>query len=194
MEVRNTLYVTLALLFPLRVENYIGMRLGANFNREKYVLHFDPPETKNGSELNFHLPETGMVSIVRRLVDLYLDEARPILLQGKVSEYLFVPDHSNRSAKLKISDKSLNQPLRDYSMRHFSKVLPPRLGHLNPHLMRHLAACHWVLIEERPVRAAQILGDKLSTVIQNYCNVAYSAGKTFKQYYESLDDKLFHMT
>lgn len=190
-SVRLCVYVTLGLLFPLRAENYVNMRLGANFDRRTYSLRFEPDETKNGAELNFQLPETGPLAIVRQLVDVYLDLARPVLLKGRDSDFFLVLDQGLSASNLKIGEKALNGPLAKYSIEHFSKVLPPEIRSLNPHLMRHIAACHWIVVEGRPERAAQVLGDKLQTVLEHYSDLSYSAGKNLKQYYENLRDELF---
>lgn len=187
-RVKMTYFVTMLLLFPLRIENYLGMKINHNFDPVSYTLHFDPEEVKNGGVLDFTLPENGPLACVRQLARLYLDQAREILLRGRTSRFVFVPDQCVSTTGMGMPEKGFNSPLADYSIEHFSDILPEKIGHLFPHSARHLAATHWVALG-RVDRAAQVLGDTVQTVLRNYSDARYAANRELKAYYDAFGDE-----
>lgn len=187
-KVRLVLFVTMLLLFPLRIQNYRGMKIDTNLDSARHSLHFESHETKNGSAIDFTFPEKGPLACLRALMRLYLDKARPLLLQEVESEYLFVPDQRLESAGPQMSEKSFNDLLADYSISYFRDILPERIAHLCPHFARHLAATHWVCLG-REDRAAQVLGDTVETIRRNYSDARYAANRALKEYYDSFGDE-----
>lgn len=168
VALRNEVLIGLMLCYPLRVNNLVGMRLGLHYAPQAHHIFFPAAETKNDREIDYELPEGGSLGDLRRLVDQYLEEARPALLAGRRSDYFFVPDPRGG---VRLREKGVNAILADLSRRFFADVLPDGVGTLNPHLLRHAAASYQLAVCQNLNLAAQLLNDSPSTITQAYADV-----------------------
>lgn len=183
-NVRNILFLNLILVYPLRINHFVWMMLGKHFLPDGYRIMFDARETKNRRSIDLILPEKGFAGGLRKLVDLYLEEARPLLLKGRISPYFFVPSQQVKNAGIHIREKGFNDILIELSKHHLQHLLPPSLGQLNPHLIRHIVASYQLVVRGDSTRAAQFLNDELQTVHQYYSDVRASAQKSLKKFLE----------
>ncbi|MNY13641.1 hypothetical protein D3C86_1467860 [compost metagenome] len=133
--------------------------------------------------MDYELPDGGSLGDIRSLMDLYLTEARPLLLGRRSSTYLWIPAKGEGSH---LSEKAVNRILGDISRRFLSDLLPEGLGLLNPHLMRHICASYVLGVHKDLYLAAQMLNDSPTTVYRNYSDILESKKETTKQFLSSL--------
>lgn len=183
-DFRDVLYFLMALCFPLRPENYEEMRIGPNYDPATYQIHFEEEEVKNEIEINHELPGSGQLSVLRAFSDRYFEEVRPALLDGKQSNFVFVPNGAWKTAGIRIGERGFNDILQSISKAYLSDVLPPGVKCLNPQAMRHLAAVYQIAINSNYVLASQLLGDRLETVLRYYSDVRYSAKQAVRTFLE----------
>lgn len=187
-DVRNIAYLVLQLTYPMRVNHFVKMRFDEHFNVLTYLITFEGPEVKNGRPIDYILPEGRKLNWVRTFIDMYLNVARPYLLDGKTSPFVFVPDQRVPNAGLHIRPKGFNDSLATVCQRFLKEVLPVELGMLNPHLVRHLVASYQLVVNKSLTTAAQLLNDKPETVLAFYSDVLESARDDLKDYLDNLDD------
>lgn len=184
-HVRDFTYLALVSMYPLRVRNHQLMKLGENYDPETHRIEFDGKLVKNGRRIEFELPSEGALSWVRDLVDLYLAEARPILLRGAESDYMFVGNHQAPNAKGFLTRQAFNECLIDLSEKYLRTVVPAELGHLNPHIFRHIMATYQIVIQKNEDLAAQFLNDEVETVRKHYADILANSRGTCKAFLES---------
>lgn len=168
IALRNEVLFGFLLCYPLRARNVIEMRLGDNFDPRTFRIYFPPEDTKNGKEIDYELPEGGALGDLRALFHQYLTDARPALLAGRQSEYVFVPDPRGG---IRLRDKAVNAILADLSRRYLKDALPAGVSILNPHLVRHAVATFHVAVGRDVNLAAQMLNDEPATITQAYADV-----------------------
>lgn len=183
--IRDLTYFTVATLYPLRVRNHQLMALGTNYNPDLYLIAINRNAVKNKKPIEFELPGMGQFSWVRELVDLYLNEARPILLRGAQSDYFFVGNHQAPNAKGFLQRQAFNELLIDFAEKYLDGVLPPSLGYPNPHLFRHIVATYQIAIRRDPNMAARLLNDKVETIYKHYADILGSSRAACKDFYEA---------
>ena len=142
---RDGLMVALLIARPLRVRNFGSIELGRHLFEidDSYWLSFAAEEMKNRRPLEFPLPDD-----LRPHLDRYLTRHRPKLLQGNVSDALWI---SNRGCAM--------PPLQSIAMR-IPKVTQRLFGEpISPHLFRHCAATSIAVEDPEHVRIVKaILG------------------------------------
>lgn len=183
VALRNEALFGLLLCYPLRAANVTGMKVGVNYKPDRYQLFFEAPETKNQKEIDLELPDGGALGDVRNLMDQYLQEARPVLLAGRNSEHVFVPDPRGGT---RLREKGLNAIFTDLSRRYLGDVLPPGIDEMNPHLARHVAASYALAVQQNLNLAAQLLNDSPSTIASNYADVLAGAKQATRRFLTSV--------
>lgn len=161
--------------------------LKANFHADTYEITFSKIETKNDKAIHYVIPERGRGELARKLIDVYLTIARPLMLQGRKSPYMFVPQKRNKSG-IHLRITALNDILPSLCKKYFAKVLPPALMHMNPHLIRHVVASYALVIRKSLALAAMLLNDEPETVLSNYSDVLQSSKEELRRYHELDDD------
>lgn len=179
VALRNEALFGLLLCYPLRVANLTGMRLGANFKPARHEIFFTATETKNDKEIDFELPAGGALGDVRALMAQYLLEARPVLLAGRTSDHVFVPDPRGGT---RLREKAVNAILVEMSRQFLTDILPPGVTALNPHLVRHTLATYALAVCQNLNLAAQLLNDAPSTITQAYADVLACKRETTKAF------------
>lgn len=168
VALRNEVFFGLILCYPLRARNFSMMRLERHYDPAKHRIYFSREETKNDKEIDYELPEGGSLGDLRQLIEVYLNDARPVLLAGRQSPYFFVP---NRLGGTRIPTRGFNLILGAISRQFLEDVLPDGVSELNPHLLRHAAANYHLTIGQNLNLAAQILNDSPATVTKSYADV-----------------------
>jgi integrase len=124
----SALYIELSLMWPARIGNLSKIHMKDNISRAgkgrtaRMFIHFDAAVVKNNKDLEAEMPPSAA-----RMVDLFINRYRPLLLQAP-SDYLF--------------------PHREGGPRHrgviWGSVTKLTLKHvgvaINPHLLRHIGA------------------------------------------------------
>ena len=167
-EVRAAVMVEVMLVAPMRIGNLAGLDLERHLARAgrhgARSIHIPKDEVKNSVDLDYPLPDA-----TSRLLEVYLEVHRPLLLQGKPSNALF----PGRDGK----------PLTVSAVRNaIERLLMTELGlDLNPHGFRHLAAQN--LLKANPGHyetVRQVLGHKnIKTTTAFYCGP--EKGDAFRQ-------------
>lgn len=189
-QCRDVAFLWLMLTYPLRVGNARRMKLDCNLDVATLRIRFAPNEVKNESAIDFELPTKGEFGEpLQALFRLYLDEARPILLADAVSPYVFLPDQRTPNAGPVLRRTAFNEILISLSENKLQGVLPPDLGPLNPHLLRHIVATYQLVVEGSSIKAAQLLNDRLDTVLKHYADILPGARSELKDYYNEVSLK-----
>lgn len=142
--VRNALMVAMLAVYPLRLANLTGIHLGSQLDlgNGHDFLNFEASETKERRPLTFPIVPTIKVPL-----EVYLEAYRPILLDGRESDALWI---SVRKGPMK------EQAVYDQIV-HTTKKL---FGHpINPHLFRDCALTTLATDDPTHVRVgARLLG------------------------------------
>jgi site-specific recombinase XerD len=163
------------------------MVLGESYMPADHVLTFKKTAVKNRKTIEFELPRQGELAWVRDLVDLYLYEARPILLDGVASQHFFVGNQRIPNAKPWLVRQAFNEILSKLSKQHLSDLLPPELGALNPHLLRHITATYQISVRGDRDMAARLLNDTVQTIEKHYADLLASSRRDCREFFEDFD-------
>jgi hypothetical protein len=185
--VRDLTYLSLVLLYPLRVKNHQMMQLGRHYCPREHVMRFKKGEVKNNRVIEFELPARGKLGWVRDLVELYIEVARPILLCGHDSDYFFVGNHTIPCAKGWLVRHAFNEILINLSRKHLAEELPPELGFLNPHMFRHIAASYQLVVKRDREMAALLLCDSIRTVEEHYADLLAYSRQGCREFFEEFE-------
>lgn len=188
-HVRDLVYLVLVTLYPLRVKNHRLMKLGENYDPVKHVIDVKKKHVKNKKRIRFELPESGYNAWVRPLVELYVNEARPMLLGNTESSYFYVGNREVKNARGYIARQRFNEILETLSEKYFMGVLPPALGHLSPHIFRHIAATYQIAVRKDIEMAALLLNDTVETVQKHYADLLRSSRETCKRFHDDFEPK-----
>lgn len=165
---RNALLLALLLSNPLRLRtlacltwtgNSQGTIQGSVESGWRIVLQ--PPHLKNGNSKNARSYNVKIADWVKPLLDEYITEYRDILLRGRKSPYLFVAD----------GEIGIWHELGRTVFRLTKRYIAGSPG-IGPHAFRHLVATTW--LRKNPgdfLTVAELLNDKLSTVMENYAHL-----------------------
>lgn len=175
------------LLYPIRRGHFRAMCFEKNYDLETYQVHFENEEVKNEKAFRYTLPAGGRGRKVRDLMNLYLQVARPILLHGRESSFVFVPEQTRENANLHLRKSALNDFFPDFAEEYFADILPPDLLKLNPHIIRHIVASYALVVEKDLKLAAQLLNDHPTTVLKHYSDVLESSHDELLAFHEEED-------
>jgi integrase len=172
--VQSALAVALLLVAPVREKNLASIDLERHIDRVSDgigFLVFPADEVKNKQDLQFPLPPATL-----KLLDLYLDIYRPLLLKGANSSKLFVSWSGRQKTPAELGAQ-------------IPKFLGDQLGiRLNVHLFRHLAG--HIFLRRHPGEyetVRQLLGHaSIETTITFYTGLEHA--ESFKRYDAILDD------
>lgn len=184
IALRNEIIFGILLAYPLRVSNLVAIRIGQHYSPEDYTIKFDATEVKNEKEIDYELPDEGSLGDLRKLVDQYLVEGRPLLLAGRRTDHLFIPDPRGGE---RLRSRAVNAILLDISHRFLKDVLPLGVEALNPHLMRHAAASFQLAIRHDANLAAQILNISPATVTSSYADILENRKEATKRFLSSFE-------
>ena len=123
-RVRNALMIAMLAVHPVRLANFSAIRIGLHLNLtgERYWLRFAAHETKERQPF-----ETPLASILEASLDTYLQSIRPILLDTRQSDALWISVR-----KTPMTDQGVYVQMVQTTERIF--------GHpINPHLFRDCA-------------------------------------------------------
>lgn len=188
VKVARTALFHLLLIYPLRKANFNLMRIGAEFDPNTFEIHLECGEVKNRRRLDLAIPRAGLGRGLYDILKVYLDVARPIILSGKQTPYLFVPEQTRPNSGLQLRRTAMNDWLKPFVQDHLADVMPEGLIEIGPHLFRHITASWALVIKGSVTLAAQLLGDRVETVLSSYSDVLASAKKQLLDYYESADE------
>ena len=159
IRAQSALAVAILLAAPLRIANVAGLQLDRHFVQHRpggpRQLVIPAHEVKNGQDLEFQLPD-GLC----RLIDLYLERVRPVLLTER-SESLF----PRRSGGAK-TPAQLAEQVKHAIARHCGLDF-------NAHAFRHLAAKLFLARHPGEYATVQmLLGHKsIQTTVRAYCGM-----------------------
>jgi site-specific recombinase XerD len=125
VDYRDGLMIALLASAPVRLRNFANIEIDRHLIRfeDGYVLTFPGQEVKNRQPIEVEVYEP-LVLIIER----YLRHHRPLLLEGKASEFLWV-------------SKAGKRMLDHHVSKRITKVTKRTLGKkISPHLFRHCAA------------------------------------------------------
>ena len=169
--VRNALMVALLALHPIRLANLTQIRLGQHMTQEddQVWLRFSSQETKEKRPLEFLL-----ASILFEPLQVYLETYRPVLLDGRDSEALWISVRKTAMA---------DRGVYDQVVRTTKKLF----GHpINPHLFRDCAMTTLATEDPAHVRVgARLLGHSSLRTGEDHYNQATMASAV-TQYHEAL--------
>jgi hypothetical protein len=183
-EVKYTCMMHVLFLYPMRRESFRIMQFEQNYDRDTYQFHFEDEEVKNQKAFRYSLPTGGRGRMSREIMDLYLQVARPILLQGRQTPFVFVPEQTRDNAGPHLRRAAMNDFMPDYCKVHFADILPAELMDMNPHIARHIVASYVLVVEKNLNLAAQLLNDDPMTVLKHYSDVLASSHDELLAYYE----------
>jgi integrase len=141
---RDGLMLAILAARAFRLGNLAQMRLGKHISKVDgvYVCTFSPAETKNGRELVEPLP-----AALTPYIDRYLDEVRPALLRGHVSDAFWISTYRGPLSEQSIYTKICAATEDELGVR------------LNPHLFRDALATGIATDDPEHVRmASRLLG------------------------------------
>jgi len=171
--VRNELIFRLITARPLRSRNIREARIGKNLFKTsdgKWRLLFEGGETKVGNTLSFFIPESLEPSLT-----LYLQKARPILVESNGSDILFVSDTGKP-----LTAGALKEVIKTRCMRYLGKPV-------TPHVIRDIVA-HAILSKnpEDYLKVSKLLGHKrVETTLRIYGH--YEMDDAARSYDEMLE-------
>lgn len=190
---RDELMVGFLLAFQLRKENIQGMRTGHEIFPADYRVSIPPNKAKARDWINRHFPEEGPFKDLMGQLDLYLAEARSILLAGRPeTPYLFLSIPKGREARdsdghLRMCREQLAVVLRKVRKKHFADVLPPGVDLLHPHLLRDIFAGHAYRTPGGVMLAAQGLANTPGVVNGHYVQLSRQNDHEVRTHLENLD-------
>ena len=155
LQYRNALIVACQCTFALRRRNLINMVLGRNLVIADGVIHiaFQSHETKTHAPIRCTMPAFLVPYMLR-----YLNEVRPVLLKGRVSDAVWIG--------------SRHEALQDEGCTYlFTQIGIRLLGHpIACHTFRHSAATNILTRNPRDIRIASgvLTHDSLRTVNLHY--------------------------
>jgi integrase len=126
LRVQTAVAIELLLMVPMRVGNLVALDIDRHIIRSvrRGAVHLSIPgsQVKNGFDIDAVLPDETV-----KLLDLYIDRFRPVLLRHPTSA-LFPGDRSGPKGKATLS-------------KQISRCIEAECGlKVNPHLFRHIAA------------------------------------------------------
>ncbi len=186
-NVKYTCIMHVLFLYPMRRESFRKMRFEKNYDRDTFQFHFEDEEVKNQKAFRYSLPTGGRGRMSREIMDLYLQVARPVLLQGRHSSFVFVPEQTRENAGPHLRKNAMNDFMPDYCKEHFTDLLPAELMDMNPHIARHIVASYALVVDKNLNLAAQLLNDDPMTVLKHYSDVLASSHDELLAYYEQSD-------
>ena len=171
--VRDQLLLRMLASNPLRNRNFREMRYveggkadgGGNLYRMpagEWRIRFQPHEFKNEQGAARELYDVAVPPDLWSLVDLYVNEARPILLKERKSDLVFI---TRTGRKFTVSTLSMRVCFLTGSF------MDEDLGMYGfaTHAFRHIVATAWLRANPKDyITVAQILHDTIETVIKNY--------------------------
>jgi integrase len=175
-QVRNGLMVSVLAFCPMRRKNFAGLEIGRSFQEVggRWWICLPAAETKTRRRDERPLPE-----FLNPYIDLYLKQARPVLLRGK-----------GTTNALWISAKTSGPIHPLHISRLISQVTLETIGvDVSPHLFRTAAASTAAVYGgDTPHLASAVLGHTDPGVAEKHYNFASSmdAAKTYAEIIESL--------
>ncbi len=175
-EVQNAAVLAILVELPLRMKNVVYLDLERHFLRPvsigpgKWLISIPGHEVKNHQDINGEFTEETSAMLAR-----YVRVFRPVLAPHPSSSVLFV----SRTGAAKRRTTTSTQ---------FSEFIRRETGlQLNPHIMRHFAACNWVDAHPEDAETArQLLGHQsIDTTRNSY--VGNTQRRSFQQYHGLLD-------
>jgi hypothetical protein len=170
--IRNICIVSCLLCCPLRVRNWVNMKIGYHQddeciyfddNKKSYVLSIPKSQFKNFKQKN--IPDVFSLVILPQFTQAitdYINEARPLLLKGEQSDYFLVSQHSS-----KIDTGSLNRMIKQFTYQYDDKNL--RIGGINIHAFRAIVATTFLKkFKGSFAYAAFLLLDSEETIRESY--------------------------
>ncbi|MBM3270679.1 MAG: hypothetical protein FJZ01_23855 [Candidatus Sericytochromatia bacterium] len=141
--VRDAFLFALLLFCPLRPKEITRARLNVDVFPKEGAISILGCRTKSGVAIYRSLMKSGRLAILRQLLDAYLTLARPVILAGRETSYLFVTnpmecDVLDECGEIMPGRLALAQLLVRLSKERLDGLLPTGLDHLAPSLFRHL--------------------------------------------------------
>ena len=174
--IRNICIVSCLLCCPLRVRNWVNMKIGYHQddeciyfddNKKSYVLSIPKSQFKNFKQKN--IPDVFSLVILPQFTQAitdYINEARPLLLKGEQSDYFLVSQHSS-----KIDTGSLNRMIKQFTYQYDDKNL--RIGGINIHAFSAIVATTFLKkFKGSCAYAAFLLLDSEETIRESYGNLS----------------------
>jgi len=186
--IRDVLLCKMLISNPLRVAQFSIMRFrGSRPNLYQtadgtWRIHFDPSDFKNQKGAAFEEYDVSVEPTVWPWIRRYLSEARPMLF-GADTDYLFLPrvQGPNRAAGYEALDiepagnwiaDGLAKRVRVVTARYM-----PEGNGFGPQAIRHIIATdHLKRHPQDYLTVAQLLHDKLQTVMKNYAHLKVDDG------------------
>jgi integrase len=183
---RDQLLLRMLAANPLRNKNFRTMRVRkhptpddpGNLYRTHdggWRLRYAPHEFKNERGAAHDEYDVEVPQDLWPLIEIYLEKARPILLNGSRTEAVFVTSNEQP-----FSRTSLSALICELTGRHLDG-LQDVFG-FRTHAFRHIVATAWLRAHPEDYRTvAHILHDTLATVLKNYAHD--TAGDGLKRYF-----------
>lgn len=164
---RDALLLSMLIFNPLRIRNYKIM--GVTQSRRGYIYRASAQYRiaipkggfKNGKSNGVSDYDVGVSPSLTARLDDYLENYRPVLLAGKADQGFLFPSKDTGGVHTDLG-------------RHIFKITArlmdgPGIG---PHAVRHLSATSWLKNHPEDVYTlAQLLNDRLETVLRNYAHL-----------------------
>ena len=179
IQYRDGLILTWLCRMPLRVENLAEIRIGQHLRKEgaTWVLAFPASSMKNRRALDLELPPALAIPL-----EIYLDEVRPILMEGKGDQSILWPSYHHRA----MSESGISTAVK----RCTSKALNMST---TPHDIRHIVATTLAEIDPSLVKVAVgVLQHRSQATTENYYIRAkhQKAGRSYQSAIERIADKV----
>ena len=178
LHVRDGVIIALLAARPLRIKNFAALRLGHHVQQMPNGYRIDIPaqETKTNRPIETSVPDDLLPALA-----LYLEQYRPVLLNGRKDDHLWI----TRDAR----------PVKARSLSTYIGQLTQRLvgKRVTPHLFRDCAATTIATVDPDHVHMiASLLGHATPTTAERYYNQARTmeAGRTHQANIRHLRDAL----
>lgn len=193
IAIRDHLIICFLLAFQLRKANLRELKLGAELSHDTYTIQIPRNRAKARKLINKTFPRRGAFVDLMALLDLYVTEARPLLLpEGEDSTYLFLPFPSesvrrDRENNLMLSDMAINRVLRKACENLFPDLMPPGEKYLNPHVFRDMFSNYAYKKPGGDVIASQGLANTIETMRAHYLGLDVSRDNDVRSFIEEVD-------
>ena len=192
IAIRDNLIIAFLLAFQFRKKNMRELKLGEELSHETYTIHIPGDRAKARKPISKTFPRRGPFVDLMGLLDLYITEARPILLpMGEDSPYLFLPYPSEsikRDGKghVMLSDMAINRILRKACESQLQDLMPPGEKYLNPHVFRDMFSNFAYMEPGGDVIASQGLANTIETMRGHYVNLNVTRDDDVRNFMEDL--------
>lgn len=176
VALRDELLFGLLLALQLRDTNLSRAKIGEDYFPDSYEFSIPGVNYKNGHRYRRQIPSKGPLSDLMSLMDLYLSEARSIVLDDRLeTPYLFLSTDrgsgfTDEEGNSMMWDGQLASTLDSICRNYLQDLLPEGLTELRPHDFRDMWGNYAYEVGDGKTLEAEGLGNSPAVAHQHYVN------------------------